>query len=44
VNAALYAAQMMARRDPNVREALVRHRDEQTQSVLDKPDPRKASP
>ena len=40
-NAALYAGQILARKDSNVRDAIVKQRDEQTQSVLDKPDPRK---
>lgn len=40
VNAALFAAQILARRDPAVQAALARHRDEQTQKVLDQPDPR----
>ena len=42
VNAALFAAQILARRDPAVRAALARHRDEQTAGVLARPDPRKA--
>lgn len=40
VNAALYAAQIIARRDATTRAALGRHRDNQTQAVLDRPDPR----
>lgn len=40
VNAALFAAQLLARRDGATRAALARHRDAQTQSVLDRPDPR----
>src|SRR5688572_5900754 len=40
INAALFAAQLLARRDGAARAALARHRDEQTQSVLDRADPR----
>lgn len=40
INAALFAAQLLARRDGATRGALARHRDAQTQSVLDRPDPR----
>jgi 5-(carboxyamino)imidazole ribonucleotide mutase len=40
INAALAAAQILARRDGAVRAALVRHRDEQTAKVLAQPDPR----
>lgn len=40
VNAALFAAQILARRDDAVRVAILRQRDDQTQSVLDRPDPR----
>lgn len=39
-NAALFAAQLLARKDPAVRGALARHRDEQTAKVLRQPDPR----
>jgi 5-(carboxyamino)imidazole ribonucleotide mutase len=39
-NAALFAAQLLARRDGATRAALARHRDAQTQSVLDRSDPR----
>lgn len=39
-NAALFAAQLLARRDGATRAALARHRDEQTQGVLAQPDPR----
>jgi 5-(carboxyamino)imidazole ribonucleotide mutase len=42
VNAALCAAQILARHDPNVRAALARYRDEQTQRVLSQGDPRTA--
>ena len=42
INAALCAAQILARRDGATRAALARHRDEQTQRVLDRPDPRVA--
>jgi 5-(carboxyamino)imidazole ribonucleotide mutase len=40
INAALAAAQILARSDPSVRAALARHRDEQTAKVLAQPDPR----
>ncbi len=40
VNAALLAAAIVARREPAVREALARHRAEQTARVLATPDPR----
>lgn len=40
VNAALFAAQILARRDGAVRAALVRQRDDQTATVLGRPDPR----
>ena len=40
INAALAAAQILARRDGAVRAALVRHRAEQTAKVLAQPDPR----
>ena len=40
VNAALLAASILANKYPNIRESLHRYRDEQTQSVLDHPDPR----
>lgn len=40
VNAALFAAQILARKDPAIEAALARHRQEQTQKVLDQPDPR----
>ncbi len=40
INAALFAAQILARRDPEVLAALVRHRHEQTKAVLGRPDPR----
>ncbi len=39
-NAALFAAQILARKDPAIEAALARHREEQTQKVLDRPDPR----
>ncbi|WP_201022829.1 5-(carboxyamino)imidazole ribonucleotide mutase [Thiomicrospira sp. WB1] len=41
-NAGLLAAQIVANHDPAVREALHRFRDDQTQTVLDCPDPRDA--
>jgi 5-(carboxyamino)imidazole ribonucleotide mutase len=40
VNAALLAASILANKHPEIREALRRFRAEQTQSVLDHPDPR----
>jgi len=40
VNAALAAAQILARKDGVVRAAIGRHRDEQTAKVLAQPDPR----
>ncbi|MDB4947148.1 MAG: Phosphoribosylaminoimidazole carboxylase catalytic subunit [Labilithrix sp.] len=40
-NAALAAAQILARSDAAVRAAIGRHRDEQTAKVLAQPDPRK---
>ena len=40
INAALAAAQILARQDPAVRAALVRHRADQTAKVLAEPDPR----
>src|SRR3954470_11123163 len=40
VNAALFAAQILARRDGAVRATLALHREEQTAKVLAEPDPR----
>jgi 5-(carboxyamino)imidazole ribonucleotide mutase len=40
VNAALLAAAMLGARHPEIREALRAFRARQTQSVLDRPDPR----
>jgi 5-(carboxyamino)imidazole ribonucleotide mutase len=40
INAALYAAQILALHDPSVKKALEKHRDKQTEAVLDQPDPR----
>ena len=40
VNAALFAAAILGIRHPEFREALRRHREAQTQNVLDNPDPR----
>jgi 5-(carboxyamino)imidazole ribonucleotide mutase len=40
VNAALLAAAILSNKYPGIREALHRFRQEQTQSVLDNPDPR----
>ena len=40
INAALAAAQILARHDPAVRAAIQRHRDDQTAKVLSEPDPR----
>jgi 5-(carboxyamino)imidazole ribonucleotide mutase len=42
INAALLAAAIVAQRHPEVREALQRYREEQTNAVLRHPDPRKA--
>ena len=42
INAALFAAQILARSDIALREALVQQRDDQTARVLATPDPRKA--
>ena len=39
INAALLAAAILANKHPEIAEALSRHRAEQTQSVLDSPDP-----
>jgi len=44
VNAALTAAAILALHDDTVRDALERHRAEQTQRVLDNPDPRGEPP
>lgn len=43
VNAALLAASILANKYPTIRETLHRFRHEQTQSVLDNPDPRDPS-
>ena len=40
VNAALFAAAILRLKYPNIREAYDRFREEQTQKVLDSPDPR----
>jgi 5-(carboxyamino)imidazole ribonucleotide mutase len=40
VNAALFAASILAGRHPEIRDALRRHRAAQTAAVLDAPDPR----
>jgi 5-(carboxyamino)imidazole ribonucleotide mutase len=42
INAALAAAQILARKDPSIRAALARHREEQTAKVLAVGDPRVA--
>jgi 5-(carboxyamino)imidazole ribonucleotide mutase len=42
-NAALLAASILGNRHPEVREALKRHRQEQTASVIASPDPRRGS-
>lgn len=42
VNAALLAASILGHQHPHLHEALKRFRHEQTQSVLDNPDPRQA--
>lgn len=41
VNAALFAAQILARSRPEIREAFARHRQQQAQAVLANTDPRK---
>ncbi len=43
-NAALFAAQILARLDVELRERLVQHRDAQTARVLASPDPRGVKP
>lgn len=43
VNAALFAASIVANHDPAIRDALKKFRANQTQTVLDHPDPREAS-
>jgi 5-(carboxyamino)imidazole ribonucleotide mutase len=40
INAALFAASILANKYPAIRRTLERYRSEQTQSVLDHPDPR----
>jgi 5-(carboxyamino)imidazole ribonucleotide mutase len=40
INAALFAAEILAQHDPNVHAALTRHRENQTAAVLKQPDPR----
>jgi 5-(carboxyamino)imidazole ribonucleotide mutase len=40
INAALLAAAILANKYPDIKEALRRYRAEQTQAVLDRPDPR----
>ncbi|MEW6127366.1 MAG: 5-(carboxyamino)imidazole ribonucleotide mutase [Acidobacteriota bacterium] len=40
INAALYAAAMLANKYPEIKNALKRFRESQTQNVLDNPDPR----
>jgi 5-(carboxyamino)imidazole ribonucleotide mutase len=42
VNAALLAAAILSGKHPQFRAALARHRERQTQTVLDHPDPREA--
>jgi len=41
VNAALFAAAILANKHPEIREALLRYRENQARAVLDHPDPRK---
>lgn len=43
INAALFAAEILAQHDPNVRAALARYREDQTAGVLKQPDPRVAA-
>lgn len=40
INAALYAAAILANKYPDIRESLKQFREQQTRSVLDNPDPR----
>jgi 5-(carboxyamino)imidazole ribonucleotide mutase len=40
INAALLAAAILANKHPSIKEALRRYRTEQTEAVLDRPDPR----
>jgi 5-(carboxyamino)imidazole ribonucleotide mutase len=40
INAALFAAQIVARKDPTIRATLQRFREDQTAKVLERPDPR----
>jgi 5-(carboxyamino)imidazole ribonucleotide mutase len=44
INAALLAAAMLGNEFPAVREALRKFRDEQTESVVENPDPRPIAP
>jgi 5-(carboxyamino)imidazole ribonucleotide mutase len=43
INAALFAAAILSSRYPNIHEALTKFRSEQTQKVLENPDPRESS-
>ncbi|MGH7454643.1 MAG: AIR carboxylase family protein, partial [bacterium] len=43
INAALLAAAIIANKHPEFREALRRYRAEQTQAILDHPDPREVA-
>jgi 5-(carboxyamino)imidazole ribonucleotide mutase len=43
INAALLAAAIIANKHPEFREALRRYRAEQTQAVLEHPDPREGA-
>jgi 5-(carboxyamino)imidazole ribonucleotide mutase len=43
VNAAIFAAQILARKHPNIREAVERHRETQARNILEHPDPAEES-
>jgi 5-(carboxyamino)imidazole ribonucleotide mutase len=43
INAALFAAAILAGRHPQIRAALLEYRNKQTQNVLDHPDPREGA-
>jgi 5-(carboxyamino)imidazole ribonucleotide mutase len=44
INAALLAASIVGNKRPEIREAVRRYRQKQTQGVLDRPDPRQTAP
>ncbi len=43
VNAAIFAAQILARKHPNIREAVERYRETQARNILEHPDPAEES-